>query len=659
VATGRRRVVASPDALLAALRALGAGVDSPGGAEAAVRDRKRDLAAQVIEPVHVLWDGAAGAIPVRSPGRTLECVLRLETGETSEWTTPAGGPVALPPLPLGYHDLTLRTAGAEHSCFLISAPSRAYAPPGGLRAWGAFLPLYALRSRDDWGAGDFGGLRRLARFAGGLGASFVATLPLFAAFLDRPFDPSPYAPASRLFWNELYINVNEIPELQACPEARSLVASPGFRRELERLRNEPLVDYHGVMAAKRRVLSLLAGALAGPRLDAFLRFVEERPVLQDYARFRAAGERFGVPWPQWPASARRGHIQDADVDPAAVRYHQYVQWLSEEQLAGATAAASNAGVFFYFDLPLGASPDSYDVWRNQRLYASGASVGAPPDAFFVQGQDWCFPPPHPDAIRRERYASFIAVLRRALTFAGALRIDHVMGLHRLYLVPAGFPATQGVYVRYHAEEAYAILCLESHRRGALIVGEDLGTVPSYVKSCLARHNIYGMYITQYQVSGGDSPRLAPVPARSVAALNTHDMPPFAGWLQGADIDEAARLGFLGPEAARSARATRRSQRDALSRVLQDRGLAPTFPSPAGLAQGALRHLAGSRARMVLVNLEDLWLETRHQNIPGASGDAYPNWRRKAARSLEEIETNPRIAGLLRDLSASRIVPRTR
>jgi 4-alpha-glucanotransferase len=478
-----------------------------------------------------------------------------------------------------------------------------------------------------------------------------------SAFLDEPFNPSPYAPVSRLFWNEFYVNVDSIPELEACPEARDLIASAAFQRDLARLRSNPLVDYRGVMAMKRRVLSLLATVLSGPRLDAFGTFLRDRPQLRDYACFRAAGDRYRARWTEWPDPARSGRLDGADLDPDSVRYHQYVQWLADSQLNSLARDAADSGVSLYFDLPIGASRDSYDVWRQRSVFAEHASVGAPPDTFFPQGQDWAFPPPHPDAVRAEGYALFIAVVRRLLELSGVLRIDHVMGLHRLYWIPEGLGAADGVYVHYRPEEMYAILCLESHRYGAIIVGEDLGTVPPYVPKSLARHNIYSMYVLQYALSGEGPPRVAHARRRAVAGLNTHDTPPFAAWLKGADIDDALRLGFLSREAADPARAARSAQKQTLSRLLHGRRLAPRAPSRRDLLLGSLRYLASSRSEMMLVNLEDLWLETRSQNIPGTTADRHPNWRRKAARTLEDIEADAGIARTLREVNSARTAGR--
>ncbi len=240
-----------------------------------------------------------------------------------------------------------------------------------------------------------------------------------------------------------------------------------------------------------------------------------------------------------------------------------------------------------------------------------------------------------------------------MRFAGAVRVDNIMGLHRLYWVPQGTPATDGVYVHYRADEMYAILCLESHRHSTVIVGEDLGTVPPYVETSLGRHNIYRMYILQFELPAGGSPAVRPVPARAVAGLNTHDTPPFAAWLEGADIDDGAGLGFFTPESAREAHAGRRAHRRALAGFLQGRGLAGARQLPGDLMRGALGYLAGSRSRMMLVNLEDLWLETRPQNIPGTTDDQHPNWRRKAARTLEEIEGDAEVIATLRGVNAAR------
>jgi 4-alpha-glucanotransferase len=558
-------------------------------------------------------------------------------------------------LPSGYHRLTVEIDGKPFVCMIISAPLRAYASheESARRRWGVFLPLYALHSGRSWGGGDFADLEDLVAWVAGLGGSVVATLPLLAAFLDEPCDPSPYVPASRLFWNELYLDVARIPELKDCVSAQALLASGGVRREIEALRASPVVDYRRQMAVKRRVLEELACSFfldASGRSADFRRFVAAHPEVEDYARFRATGERQRAPWPTWSRPLCDGVLTEGDYDEGARRYHLYVQWVAHEQVLALSEHSARAGVNLYLDLPLGVHPHSYDVWREREAFVLGVSGGAPPDVVFTQGQDWGFPPLHPEAIREQGYRYVIAYLRHQLRHTTLLRIDHVMGLHRLFWIPKGLEACDGVYVRYPAEELCAILSLESHRHRASIVGENLGTVPAYVNSSMARHQLHQMYVMQYELAPGPRQVLRAPPHDSVASLNTHDMPPFAAYWEGLDIVDRLRLGLLDPAGARIEQENRRSLRPALERFLERQGwLTGDSPGLAPLLQACLRFLSASPARVVLVNLEDLWLEREPQNVPGTREERL-NWQRKARYAAEAFREMAMVVDPLREIA---------
>jgi 4-alpha-glucanotransferase len=656
-----RLCAAAPESLLAVLKALGAPVQSPGDVPDALRQRRQEIWRRCLEPVTVLRQGQIGSVKLRLPADTAESnaefVLELENGETARWSARLAGlpvlrssrvegadytvreltlPAGLPP---GYHRLRLSLPARTCRTLLICAPRRAYTPPPGTdgRIWGVFLPLYALSSERNWGAGDLADLQNLLEWVQELGGGFAGTLPLLATFLEEPFAPSPYTPVSRLFWNEFYLDPARAPELPRCPEAQDLLRSAGFQRELAALRAVPLVDYRRGMAVKRRVLQLLARCcFAGgtERLAALMRWAAERPEAQDYARFRAAGERRLAGWPAWTERARGGDLREGDYDPEAAHYHLYVQWLAEEQFQELSRRARRGpGQGLYLDLPLGVHPAGYDTWRERAAFALEASAGAPPDPFFEQGQDWGFPPLHPERIRERGYRYFRACLRHHLRHAAVLRLDHVMGLHRLFWVPRGCPARDGVYVRYRAEEFYAVLTLESQRHQTLIVGEDLGTVPASVRPALARHRIHRMYVLPFEYTGDAERALRPPGTGTLACLNTHDMPPFKTfWL----------------EKEKNIR-----DRVALPLHLHRQGWldVPTNSAEAVL-RGVLRYLAASRARLLSVNLEDLWLETAPQNVPGTV-EEYPNWRRKARFPLEVFTGEPEVQAALKEVDRLR------
>lgn len=654
-----RFIEATPESLLAVLRALEAPVETLSDVPEALRERRQELAERVLDPVVVAWDGHSRGIDLRlgSGARgSLACHLDLEGGERRGWvldveSLPQSGDGARrltlsEPLPSGYHELRIENGGRPQETLVISAPSRAYSDRRSL--WGLFLPLYALRTDHNWGAGDFTDLEALAEWTAGLGGGVVATLPMLSAFLDEPCEPSPYAPASRLFWNELYLDPRRLPEMEECVSTRRLVESPEFLREVGALRSASRVDYPRLMALKRRALEELARKFfsrSSERHEEFDRFVRRKKDLEAYAAFRAVGDRRGEPWQRWPERLREGPLAPADFDEEDYRYYLWTQWACEQQIGGMAKEARRRGPGLYLDLPLGVHGGGFDVWRERELFAQGAAAGAPPDAFFTQGQNWGFPPLHPERLREHGYDHLISCLRHHLEHAGLLRIDHIMQLHRLFWIPEGMDASGGVYVTYPAEELWAVMSVESHKHQAMIVGENLGTVPPEVNEAMDRHEVLGMYVVQYELQPG-SQILREPPAKSAASLNTHDMPTFRAFWESRDVDDLQRLGFFTEEQARAERERRAEIR---------RGMESELPHDPGRDEEAtydavlrrrLEHLAASQARMVLINLEDLWGETEPQNVPGTSTER-PNWQRKARLSFEEFSTKPEVLALLR------------
>lgn len=362
--------------------------------------------------------------------------------------------------------------------------------------------------------------------------------------------------------------------------------------------------------------------------------------MADYARFRALDEARGESWSRWPARLRGGALRDADCRASLRHYHLYAQWLAHEQMAHLSQEARQQGVALYLDMPLGTHRDGYDAWRYQDLFALKASGGCPPDPVFTQGQDWGFAPLHPQRSREEGHAYMLAYLRHHLQQARMLRFDHVMGLHRLYWVPEGLPASHGAYVAYPAEEIYAMLSIESHRHQATIIGENLGTMPAEVNRSLERHGIAGMFVVQYEARPHPGPALRRIPEREVASLNTHDMPPFAAFWQGLDIDDRYALGLIRRRDLAGERRQRARICRSLARLTSRRGRAARGRADArSVLRATLQHLGESDARWVLVNLEDLWLETESQNTPGTSSERV-NWRRKLRWTLEQLAAEP-------------------
>jgi 4-alpha-glucanotransferase len=455
---------------------------------------------------------------------------------------------------------------------------------------------------------------------------------------------------SRLFWNEFYLDVTKIPELVSCAGAQATINSEEFRRDLDAVRAQPLVDYRKAMALKRKVIDELLDyflSTSSQRRDKFESFVAARPGLDDYAAFRAKGERERKTWPLWPEPEREGMLTANSYDARARSYHLYVQWLCDEQ-ARWLRSESDHGAALYLDFPLGVNRDGYDVWRERDLFALRASGGAPPDTLFIKGQNWGFPPLHPSAVRRQGYRYYRQCVRHHMAHASILRIDHVMGMHRAFWVPEGFGAADGLYVHHPAAEYYAILSLESHRHQVQIVGENLGTVPPYVNEAMARHRILGMHVGQFCVSTDPARALDPPAADTVASLDTHDTATFMSFWTGADIDDRLELGLITREQAHQEHDCRAAQRQALIVYLRASGRLGDEADAAEILRAWLTLLAAGAEEFLLVNLEDLWLETEPQNVPGTWQER-PNWRRKARFSLEEVRAMPTLVELLKTI----------
>ena len=470
-----------------------------------------------------------------------------------------------------YHEVSWQVSGggaatATGAALAICAPERAYDGPGcGPRRWGVFAPVYGLAHGSHGAAGDVGNLVTLFELVGKRGGSYVATLPILAQFLDEPCFYSPYSPASRLWWNELYVDVEA---LQRDTDTTSVPA-------LALLKDGPLIDYRAQYAWRRMRIDHVAPRLLakhGAEIDTWAKATGA----YDYAAFRALGEVARTGWRAWtsnaapppPMATSRDAALATGAEAARVDAHVVAQWAMARQLA-ALAGGEHVGksnkVKLYLDLPVGVSGDAYEVWRWRDQFLLDAAAGAPPDPLFLGGQDWGLPPISPRASRRTRHRYFIACVRHHVRAAGVLRIDHVMGLFRQYCVPSGRPATDGVYLRHPHDELLAILALESTRARCALVGEDLGTVPDEVRPAMTRHGMFRIHVGQWAFPARPGAGSAPSPAECIAGLNTHDTPTFGGWWQGADIVDKLDLGLVVAGQADGERASRVDQRAALRR----------------------------------------------------------------------------------------------
>jgi (1->4)-alpha-D-glucan 1-alpha-D-glucosylmutase len=585
------------------------------------------------------------------------------------------GRIALPPLPMGYHRLALRLADHRIEAVLLAAPERCYLPPamrGDGRVWGLAVQLYALRSPHNWGIGDFSDLADLARRTAAFGVDCIGVNPLHALFPEKPEQFSPYAPSSRLFLNYLYLDVTQIEGFDRSTAARAHTDNPEFRERLAALRAAPLVDYDGVAALKRPVLELLFQHFESDGdASGFTRFrARMGEALHRHALFEALSEHFrGTPeprhwWGDWPEPYRDPASAEscafAEAHGQRVRFFAWLQFHCERQLAAAQEAAKRAGmaIGLYRDLAVGADLAGAEIWLEPERYARGISVGAPPDAYNLAGQNWGLPPLNPLVLQATGGRPFAELVRANMAHAGALRIDHALGLARLFHIPRPHGPKDGAYVSYPMEALLAVLKIESHRRRCLVVGEDLGTVPEGFSDTLMQAGIfsYRVLLFQREADGAFAPPNRYPPAALVTA-STHDLPTLVGWWRGADIELRQTLGLYPDEdsAARD-RAGREGDRLRLIEALKREGLIESASTPSEPPLAAMqRFLARSPSKLMMVQIEDVLGLVEQANLPGTSTE-HPNWRRRLPLMIDSLVAAD---SPLADLAGSLVAERPR
>jgi (1->4)-alpha-D-glucan 1-alpha-D-glucosylmutase len=537
------------------------------------------------------------------------------------------------------------------------------------RIWGIAVQLYGVRSPRNWGIGDFTDLRHLIALAAAEGADFIGVNPLHALYAADLLRFSPYSPSSREFLNVLYVDVTAMRAYPFVPAVRPVVEAPDFQQHLADLRDAELVDYEKVANCKEQIFRLLYDGFAElarrlpnhPLASDFRRFVRERgEPLRRFAIYQALSCRpgFGPNWRAWPDEYRdpasASVAQFADANASEILYHAFLQWEADEQLAACAAAARRAGmrIGLYLDLAVGTDPGSAEGWSEQHTIIPGFHVGAPPDDWNQAGQDWGLAVFNPAALAQDGALTYRRVLDAVMRHAGAIRIDHVLGYQRLYLIAEGGAAGDGAYLRMPARLMCRALAEESVAHQCLVVGEDLGTVPEGFHALTTR---YGILSYRLLIFGKQGARyLAPdeYPPDALAAIATHDLAPFRGFWSAGDLALRARLGLFADErmlqqAHVERAADRRAMADALAGAGYDTGV-----DLDQLALAAHRFLARTSCRLFLLQMEDLALESDQPNLP-ASGDRYPNWRRKLGRDLDAIFTDSRAAALVAAIRAER------
>ncbi|MDQ4504117.1 4-alpha-glucanotransferase [Sinomonas sp. ASV322] len=682
----------SHETLRKVLTALGVPADSPDDLERGLRDAELAPWRRLLPPIVVQREGGDRSVHVHvSHGSQVEVWITAEDGSRHEvtqeedWEEPrvvdgvltGRATFALPrDLPLGWHSLHAEALGGSAECPLVVTPARLHTTERLLerRHWGLMAQLYSVRSSRSWGIGDFADLADLAAIAGSEGASFVLVNPLHAAAPTPPIEDSPYLPATRRFFNPLYVRVEEIDEYgYLAAAARDQVEGLAARTQPAN-HSAGLLDRNTSFAAKLAALELLSRVPRSPARELqFRRFCAEHGSgLDDFALWCALREKLSPDAPEWA-----GADQQRDALAGRIEFYRWLQWICDEQLEAAQRAATRAGmgIGVVHDLAVGVEPHGADAWILSDVLAQGVTVGAPPDVFNQQGQNWSQPPWHPGRLEASGYAAFRDMLRTILRHAGGIRVDHVLGLFRLWWIPEGAGPEEGTYVYYDHEALVGILALEAQRADAIVIGEDLGVFEPWVRDYLAERGIFGTSILWFEHDGGGP--LAPERYRQqcLTSVNTHDLPPTAGYLAGEHVTLRESLGLLRRPVEEELAADATEQEAVLERV-RERGLL----SPRDRDHGDGDHGDGDHgdgggpgrrrspeevqrtvealyaftaltpSSLLGVALVDAVGETRTQNQPGTHLE-YPNWRIPLAGPdgqavlLDELAANPRFASL--------------
>jgi len=649
--------------IVAVLAALGVDASSPERVAVEVGHAEDEVWRRMLPPVLVVRQGQEQHVAVHvEDGAPVRTWVELEDGagerdvpQVDVYTPPrtvdgrlvGRAAVQLPAdLPLGWHTLVAQSGDTVARGTLVVVPGRLPLAAGleQRRGWGFMTQLYSVRSERSWGVGDLTDLADLAWGSGHAGADFLLVNPLHAGEAVAPLTPSPYLPTTRQFVHPIYVRPEAIPETAYLPVAeRSLVE---WQAEVARpLSQDPgPIDRDAAWAAKKVALEIVFAAprsgVRQARFDAFRASLGQ--ALDDFATWCALDEHLGhvEGLESWPAEAldrTSPYVQRMRAELAdRVEFYAWLQWVADEQLAAAQAAALEGGmrVGLMLDLAVGVHPRGADVWSQRDVFARAVSVGAPPDMYNQQGQDWSEPPWRPDALVKSAYRPFRDMLRTALRHAGALRIDHVIGLFRLWWIPAGHSPREGAYVRYDHEALIGILCLEAQRAGAVIIGEDLGTFEPWVRDYLSDRGVLGTSVLWFESENGGV--LPPERYRrlALATVTTHDLPPTAGYLAGEHVDLRDRLGLLG-EPVQVVRADALAERERMVTALRERGLVGDQPSERELVEALHRFLLAAPSVLVGVSLADAVGERRAQNQPGTDRE-YPNWRVPLADSAARL-----------------------
>ena len=667
-----RHTPVSAESVLAVLGALGVDAGSEEAVERALADVEREPWTRVLPAVTVMTDEDETTVPLRVPQGTVfdaEVVLEdgtrrpLEAAPGKRETRRLDGTTVVridlelaAGLPLGWHAVEVRAGTDVRRMSLVVTPARIELPEGlqvpGAQSWGLMTQLYAMRSSESWGTGDLADLGDVGAWTAGLGADFVLVNPLHAAEPVGEMEPSPYLPTSRRFVNPIYLRVEDVPEVAYLSAAeRQLVE--WHSDDAKRYLDLDLLERDAVWRAKESALRLIFRQHRSlRRTRAFQAYVErEGRGLVDFATWCAIAQEHGTSWRSWPEELQdpTGAAVEAyrERHTEEVEFHCWLQWNLDDQLAQVQRDLIDTGMSLgvISDLAVGVHPEGADAWGLGDALARGVTVGAPADQYNQLGQDWSQPPWRPDKLAELGYAPYRDMVRAALRDSGGLRVDHVIGLFRLWWIPQGAKPYQGTYVRYDHEAMIGILLLEAHRAGAVVIGEDLGTVEPWVRDYLKERGVMGTSILWFERDWeGDGGLVPPEDYRELclATVTTHDLPPTAGYLQGVHVDLRHGLGLLERSLEEETAAEERS-RDEVLADLRRRGLLREGAPVAEQVEALHAFLTQTPAKLVGVSVSDLAGDIRVVNQPGTD-EEYPNWRMPLAGPdgapvlLEELYT---------------------
>ncbi len=561
-------------------------------------------------------------------------------------------------LKLGYHNLSVRlSTGKLFNTFLIVTPQRAYHRIS--RCWGITVQLYSIKSKNNFGIGDLGDLNQLLNWTSKIGGRFVGLNPLYCLHTDDPHHISPYSPSTRRFLNPWYIDIQSIPEF--------MDSGTNNCKQLEivnSLQKSPTVEYEKAVPLKNELLKnvferflKIHASKNTPRWQSFQKFIQKKGnTLNLFAKFETLRQHFQTPWFNWPNEAREKKDLEKYTTEKETLYRKFLQFIAEEQLQSVIASGKRTtpSVTLFLDFPVSADAGGFDTWYEPELYSLSAELGAPPDDFNPTGQKWGIVPFIPHKLVEKKFQPFIEMLRTAMKFAGIIRLDHIIGLMRLFWIPKGDKPNQGVYVQYPFKDLLGIVTLESVRNKCVVVGEDLGTVPETVRSKMEDKRIFTYKVLYFEKdTNGQFKKPDEYPLYALSTESTHDLPTLAGFWKGTDLSIRRKLNLISEEMYRKLKEQREEDKKKLIEVLISEGLLKSGEfSIQEIIEALLIFVAKTNSTLTAIQMEDLLATDTQPNLPGTTSE-YPSWKIRLEKTLEEIQNCEKVSKLATTITKTR------